>query len=107
MQLNTQSPAYDLTGGDETFNAVQINGNLAAVQVSYSDIAVDDVTAELHQSIDGTNFDVVIGSSVTIDKTKPTHTWNISGVTPGLFLRVKVYQGSASAGTIDKIKTLS
>jgi len=106
MSFETKSPAYDLTEGDKAFDAVQINGNNASIQMAYSNIDADDVTAELHQSLDGTNFDKITGSDVTIDKTKPSHSWNISGVCYGLFLRVKVYQGSATAGTINKIKTL-
>lgn len=106
MQIKNQSPAYDLTDGNKEFDAVQIADKSATIQMRYSSIDADDVTAELHQSIDGTNFDVMTGSSVTLDKTKPSHTWNITGTTPGIHIRVKVYQGSATAGTIDKISTL-
>jgi hypothetical protein len=106
MELKIQTPAYDITDGNKEFDSVQINGNLAAIQVLYSDINSDDVTAELYQSLDGTNFDVITGSFVTIDKNKPSHTWNITGITPGIFIRVKTSQGSATAGSIDKIKIL-
>jgi len=107
MELITQKPNYSIAGGDHNFDAVQIIQPKVTVQVFYSNIAVSDVQLELHQSTSGTGFDLVPNSNVTVDKTAPSHCWNVIGLTPGVFLRVAVKKGTAAAGTIDKINLLN
>lgn len=72
----------------------------------FSDVVVDDVTAEIQQSTDGENFDSVAASEVTLIKTNPSYSWNVTGLTFGIFLRVKIKKGSAAAGIVSKINTL-
>ena len=106
MALKNQKPDYSIAGGDHSFDPCQIEGNAAIVQVTYSAIDTSDVQLELHQSPTGATYDLVEDTAVVIDKTKPSHSWNVRGLVPGVFLRVKVVQGTATAGVIDSISYL-
>lgn len=104
--LVVQTPAYTIASGDHSFDPQQIIGDKAIVQVVYSSIDTSDVQLELHQSPTGATYDLVEDTAVVIDKTKPSHSWNVRGLVPGVFLRVKVVKGTATAGVIDSISYL-
>ena len=107
MSLITQKPDYSIADGNMNFDAVQINESNALIAVNYSDIAASDVTLELEQAISpSATFSSVQNSTVTVDPTKTMHSWNISGLAKGLFLRVVAKKGSAVVGTIDSINYL-
>ena len=82
------------------------NSDKITVTVIYSDIDTDDVTAKLVQSVDGVNWQDVEDSEVTLDKTLESHTWNLAGYSPGLFITVSVNKATSTTGTIDAIKYL-
>ena len=106
MPLIRQTPAYAIAGGDHNFDAVQTNHDNVIIQVVYSGIVVSDVTLELHESVTGSNFDLVEDSAIVVDQAKTSHSWNVRGLVRGIFLRVKVAKGTATAGTINVINFL-
>lgn len=106
MSLHTQNPNYSIATGDKTFDAVTLEADVAAVAVLYSDIDTDDVELYLEQSVDGTNWNEVPDSTIVLDNTKPSHLWNLT-IKKGVFVRVGVRKKTATAGTIDKINTLT
>jgi hypothetical protein len=105
MGLITQKPNYSIAGGDTTFEAVQLEEAAAVVQALYSGIDSADVQLYLEQSPDGSNWNAVSASAVVLDNNKPSHLFNIN-LKRGLFIRVGVLQGTATAGTIDSINYL-
>jgi hypothetical protein len=102
MGLTTQKPNYSIAGGDTLFQAVQLEEAAAAIQIQYSGINSADVELYLEQSIDNVNFNAVPGSNVILDQTKPSHLFNLTGK-KGLFIRVGLKAGTATAGIIDTI----
>jgi len=107
MSLIKQSPNYAITGGNHSFDAVQItDGKCAVIQAQYVDIVATDVKLQLEQSVAGVHFDVVPGSVQTVDPAKTSHSWNWPIAPVGIFVRVAVLNGSGKAGTISKIDFL-
>lgn len=106
MTLIIQKPNYAVAGGDHNFDTVQVNGDKAIVQVVYSAVDTSDVQLELHQSVSGASYDLVEQTAVAIDKDKPSHSWNVRGLVPGVFLRAGVVKGTATAGIIETISYL-
>jgi len=106
MTLIINKPNYTIPSGDHNFDPQQVSGDKAIVQVVYSGIDTSDVQLELHQSVAGASYDLIEDTAVVIDKAKPSHSWNVRGLVPGVFLRVKVVKGTATAGVIDSISYL-
>ena len=106
MGLITQQPNYSIAGGNTLFPAVQLEDAAAAIQIQYSGINSADVELYLEQSIDNANFNAVPGSNVILDQTKPSHLFNLTGKR-GLFIRVGMNAGTATAGVIDTILFLT
>jgi hypothetical protein len=106
MSLDTKNLNYDITAGDKTFDPVIFETDTAAIVVIYSGIDTDDVEIYLEQSVDRTNWNDVPDSTVILDKTKPSHMWNIS-IMRGIHIRVGLLKKTATTGTIENINTLT
>jgi len=107
MSLITQTPNYSIANGNKNFDAVQIEGHNAFIQVNYVNIVASNVTLELEQAVaPGANFDAIAGSLQTVNPAKASHSWNITGIAKGIYLRVVAKKGSAAAGTISSINFL-
>lgn len=96
-----------LADGDFTSAAMQINGSPCTVSVDCSNIAVNDVTLELHQSVDNVNYGLIAESLQTLKAGQLSHQWNIIGLVPGCFIKLVCKKGTATAGTILKLKILT
>ena len=100
----TQKLTYDLAGGNKTFEGIRL-WNLKdklTVQVNYSSVSSALVDAILQESLDGINFNNIAGASVTIVKTDPSYTFNLTGLLTN-YVRLKITLGEATTGTIDEV----
>lgn len=107
MSYITNNPNYAISNGDAEFESMQTTGNLNMITAVLSGIATADTTLELQQSVDNINWSLVPGSSKALAIATPHHTWNVSGLPKGVFLRVAVRIGTAVAGVINSIKMLT
>lgn len=107
MSLITQKPNYSIADGDKVFDPVQIQANVPAmIQAYYDSLDADDTQLQVLQSADGGDYSEMPGSLCTIDKSKDSHSYTITGLAPGSFISLKLIHGSAAAGTISKISYL-
>jgi hypothetical protein len=98
---------YLLVGGSKVFDAVQIRDCNCMIQVDYDDLIASDVIMELEQSISRHGkFDKLNSSTITLDPSKTSHTWNIAGFAKGIYIRVILSTGSAAEGIINFIAYL-
>ena len=107
MSHINQKPDYSIADGNHNFDAQQIDSNNAMIQVDYTDLEAEDVTLSLEQAISpGASFTQVPESLVTVNPAKTSHSWNLTGVARGIYIRVALTKGTAAAGTIDRISYL-
>lgn len=83
------------------------NSDKMSVNIQYSDFTEDDVSAKLVQSVDGATWQDVDDSAVAIDISLTSHTWNLAGYTPGLYIAVFVDTGTNTTGSVTQIKYLT
>lgn len=107
MSYITNSPNYAIAIGDAEFESMQTSGNLNMITAVLSGIATADTTLELQQSVDNINWSLIPGSTITLPIATPHHTWNLTGLPKGAFVRVAVRKGTAIAGVVNSIKMLT
>lgn len=97
---------HDVGSGDPVENLTSVpvpSGNLTTVQVFYSGLDAADGSIQFAQSLDGNNFDIIDGSSGTLDNVKSSRTFNIVNLRTDHIMPIFT-KGSNTTGTIDKIK---
>jgi hypothetical protein len=107
MSYITKDPNYAIATGDKEFDSMQTTGNLNVIIAVLTEIVNNDTTLELQQSVDDSHWSLVPGSLQVIPAANPHHTWNVTGLPKGIYLRVAVRKGSAVAGVVNSIKMLS
>jgi hypothetical protein len=106
-KLSLIAPAYAIATGNTVFASMQVSGENNMITVEIAGLNSADATVELHQSVDEGSWGVVPDSNKVLANGQTSHTWNVRGLVPGAFIRVGLTKGTATAGTINKIKLLS
>lgn len=106
MSLITKKPNYSIADGDTYFDGVSADSDQMAINIAYSGINSTDVELYLEQSIDAARWNAVPGSDTIVDQNADSHLFRV-GTKSGMFIRVGLRKGSATAGTIDAINYLT
>lgn len=107
MSLRVKNPNYDLSNGDYTSEALQLDGSFAAAQAEFTDLTGTGFEAKLQESIDGTVWGDVPNSTKALSAgAAPAVMWNIPCLPAGMFLRVKLSTNS-NTGYFTAFKLLS
>lgn len=107
MSLKVKNPNYDLSQGDYTSEALQLDGSFAAAQAEFTDLTGTGFEAKLQESIDGTVWGDVPNSTKALSAgAAPAVMWNIPCLPAGMFLRVKLSTNS-NTGYFTFFKLLS
>lgn len=107
MSLRVKNPNYDLSKGDYTSEALQLDGSFAAAQAEFTDLTGTGFEAKLQESIDGTVWGDVPNSTKALSAgAAPAVMWNIPCLPAGMFLRVKLSTNS-NTGYFTAFKLLS
>lgn len=113
MKTNiAQTPAYDVSGGDENFENFVYEGNGDIIcQFYFTSLNKADHKIRLQESLDNVNFidtkdssgnvvEMIINNSLTNDILRYTEEFNSN------FARFQFIEGTAGTGIIDKLKIL-
>ncbi len=107
MSLKRINPNYDLSQGDYTSEALQLDGSFAVAQAEFVDLTGADFEVNLQESIDGIVWGDVPNSTQALSSgVAPAAIWNIPYLPSGLFLRVKLTTNS-NTGYFTCFKLLS
>lgn len=107
MSLKTKNPNYNLSQGDYTSEALQLDGSFAAAQAEFTDLTGTGFEAKLQESIDGTVWGDVPNSTKALSAgAAPAVMWNVPCLPAGMFLRVKLSTNS-NTGYFTTFKLLS
>lgn len=106
MSLISKKLNYDLTDGNYTSEAIQVDGENIIAIVLFSDLSNTSATIELEQSVDGENWGTVPDSTKALDAAQPSHSWNVIGLVRGAFLRINLKPATCT-GTLLTLKVLS
>lgn len=107
MSLKVKNPNYDLSQGDYTSEALQLDGSFAAAQAEFTDLTGTGFEAKLQESIDGTVWGDVPNSTKALSAgAAPAVMWNVPCLPAGMFLRVKLSTNS-NTGYFTTFKLLS
>ncbi len=98
MALITVNKNKALTGIIAYSDAIQMQSNNAVIEMRYT--IPTNVSAELQVSTDGVNFSAIEGSGYIVQSTKSQHTWIVSNMQKGVYIRVAI---DAITGTINQI----
>lgn len=103
----TKEPNYNISAGDYAFATLQSMGARNTLCVVLAGLNTNDASVEVEQSVDDSNWGLYPGSKQMLAAGQTNHQWNISGLPGGIFLRVYLRKGTATAGVIQAIKLLS
>ena len=109
--IKTITPAYDVSGGDKSFDGVPYVGseNLS-VQVFYTGFNKNDNKIRLQESIGGDEYVDSVDENeayieVTLASTLTSEMINVSGFRAD-FIRVRFVEGTSGIGTISQFNFL-
>lgn len=107
MSLKTKNPNYNLSQGDYTSEALQIDGSFATAQAEFTDLTGTGFEVKLQESIDGTVWGDVPNSTKALPSgAAPAVMWNVPCLPAGMFLRVKL-STNGNTGYFTTFKLLS
>ncbi len=107
MSLKVKNPNYDLSQGDYTSEAVQLDGSFASAQAEFTDLTGTGFEVKLQESIDGIVWGDVPNSTKALPAgAAPAVMWNVPCLPAEMFLRVKVSTNN-NTGYFTKFKLLS
>lgn len=98
-----QTTAYDLAGGNKSFDGKRLYNlqEMLSVQVNFTNVSLAG-TAYIEQSLDGINYDPIVDASQAIPAASGSITFNLDGLVTD-YCRVRWAQAGATTGTIDSI----
>lgn len=106
MSLISKTLNYDLTDGNYTSEAIQVDGeNIIAIAL-FSGLSNSSATIELEQSVDGENWGTVPDSTKALNADQPSHSYNVIGLVRGAYLRLNLKPATCT-GTLLTLKVLS
>ena len=103
----TDDPEYAIATGNKNFDSQQTTGGKNTLAVILAGLNSNNAEVELEQSIDNINWGLLPGSTQILAVGQTCHQWNINGLPGGIYLRVVLRKGTATAGTVKSIKLLS
>lgn len=86
----------------ETLTNVKVFGNLTTIQVFYKNLDAADGSIQFTQSLNGRDFNLIIGAVGTLDNAKNSHMFNIVNLRTDN-IRPVFTKGSNTTGEITKI----
>ena len=107
MSLKQINPNYDLSQGNYTSEALQLEGSFAVAQAEFTDLTGTGFEVTLQESIDGMVWGDVPNSTKGLSSGEaPAAMWNIPCLPAGIYLRVKLSTNN-NTGCFTTFKLLS
>jgi hypothetical protein len=99
--------AYEPANGNHAFGDMIVKGPAQIITVLMANIVAANNKLKLQQSADGSNYDDIADSEVTIAAAQTSQSWNLYGLPRGASVRVYLTAGTNETGTIEQIKMLT